>query len=97
MEYPSKGAKFDKKVEDILFNIDEGSNINEWIYYNIKPLLKEMLEIIDKEDVSIYIGAKLDNEVFSEVTITNNIRQKYTYTKVVSDGRIVRITVFSKS
>ena len=97
LEYPSKGAEFDKKVEDILFNIDEGSNINEWIYYNIKPLLKEMLEIIDKEDVSIYIGAKLDNEVFSEVTITNNIRQKYTYTKVVSDGRIVRITVFSKS
>ena len=97
LEYPSKGAKFDKKVEDILFNIDEGSNINEWIYYNIKPLLKEMLEIIDKEDVSIYIGAKLDNEVFSEVTITNNIRQKYTYTKVVSDGRIVRSTVFSKS
>lgn len=97
LEYPSKGAKFDKKVEDILFNIDEGSNINEWIYYNIKPLLKEMLEIIDKEDVSIYIGAKLDNEVFSEVTITHNIRQKYTYTKVVSDGRIVRSTVFSKS
>ena len=56
-----------------------------------------MLEIIDKEDVSIYIGAKLDNEVFSEVTITHNVRQKYTYTKVVSDGRIVRSTVFSKS
>lgn len=60
MEYPSKGAEFDKKVEDILFNINAGSNKNKWIYYNVKPLLKEMMEIMEKEDVSIYIGAKLD-------------------------------------
>ena len=97
MEYPSKEAEFDKKVEDILFNIDEGSNKNKWIYYNVKPLLKEMLEIIDKEDVSIYIGAELDNDVYAEVTVTHNVVQRYTYTEVVREDRMVRTTnIFSK-
>lgn len=97
MEYPSKGAEFDKKVEDILFNINAGSNKNKWIYYNVKPLLKEMMEIMEKEDVSIYIGAKLDNEIYSEVTVANNVVQRYTYTEVVREDRMVRTTnIFSK-
>ena len=97
MEYPSKEAEFDKKVEDILFNIDEGSNKSKWIYYNVKPLLKEMLEIIDKEDVSIYIGAELDNDVYAEVTVTHNVVQRYTYTEVIREDRMVRTTnIFSK-
>ena len=56
-----------------------------------------MLEIIDKEDVSIYIGAELDNDVYAEVTVTHNVVQRYTYTEVIREDRMVRTTnIFSK-
>lgn len=97
LEYPSEGPEFDKKVKDILFNINEGINRKKWIYNNVKPLLKEMLKIMEKDDISIYIGAKLNNEVYAEVTVRNNTVKRHTYTKVVSEERIIITTdIFSK-
>ena len=97
LEYPSEGSEFDRKVKDILFNINEGINIKKWIYNNVKPLLKEMLKIMEKDNISIYIGAKLNNEVYAEVTVTDNTVKRHTYTKVVSEERMIITTdIFSK-
>lgn len=95
VEYQTKGAEVDEKVKEVLFNIyDE----DKTVFYDVKKLLVKMLEIIDKENVSIYIGAFLDGEVYAEVSIEKNKVNKYTRTEIINEGEMCRTTrIFSKT
>lgn len=93
LEYPSKGNKIDEKVKALMLNIREGSNV----YYDVVPILKNMIEIMDKNDISINIASKFGGETHSEIKVEHNIVQSYTCTKRVSAERICKtIDVFKK-
>lgn len=93
LEYPSKGNKIDERIKEFMLNIMDGSNV----YYDVVPILKNMLEIMDNKDISINIEAKFGGEIHSEVKVEHNTVQRYTFTKRVSRERRCKTTdIFKK-
>lgn len=72
LEYPSEGNKIDERAKEFMLNIVDGSNV----YYNVVPILKNMIEIMCKNDISINIEAKFGGEIYSAVKVEHSIVTK---------------------
>lgn len=72
-----------KEILKLLFKIEKQISY----YYDVMPLLKEMLKIITNEKITIYIKAEI-KEVYSEIVIENGFWNKYIYTEFISEEEI---------
>lgn len=85
MGYPIINEEFDKKVLEFLFKINE----ENWYYYDVTPILKWLVNEISAEKPSIYITARVDGEICSEVVVVNGIVQEYIETMIVNEGEML--------
>lgn len=93
IQYKTMNADFDKKVAEFLFS----SNGEHWYYYNVFPILEWITKILE-QNVSIFIKAEVDKEVYSEIEIEDGIVHKYTKTEIVNEGEMHIIKViFAKN
>ena len=65
------------------YEIDKGITkyFEEKCYYDVFPVLKCMVSKMARDDISIHITSKINDEVFSEVEVVNSVVEKYTFTK----------------
>lgn len=84
VKYPMSSAEVNNEIFQYLFeNIEKN-----WNYYDVFPVFKVLANKISRDDVSIYVVAEINNEVFSEVEVVNNIVHKYTFTKILNEGEM---------
>lgn len=88
--------KHDRKVDELVIKYLLVDVAAKWYSYNVLPIFKWMLETTGS--LSISITSEIDEDVFSEIEVSNGIVQKYTFTKVIDEGEMHIIKkIFAKT
>ncbi len=85
IEYPTKGAAFDKMVLNYLLIIKEKTEY----YYNVFPILRKMLQELATARVSISVIALKDDVVCSKIEVVEGIVKEYTKSKAINEEEMV--------
>lgn len=85
IEYPTKGAAFDKMVLNYLLIIREKTEY----YYNVFPILRKMLQELATVKVSISVIALKDDVVCSKIEVIEGIVKEYTKSKAINEEEMV--------
>ncbi len=94
IEYPTMDEEFDRKVLELLLNIND----KNYYYYDAFPILKLMLSIISDETISLCITAKVEDEISSDIYIEKGIVQRYTKTEIISENQMnINKTICAKN
>ena len=85
IEYPMISKKLNKKIFEEFIKFTN----NKWYYYDVFPIFLLIFNKLKKHNINtIHITSMIEEEVYSEIKMVNNIVQVYTVTQIVSENEI---------
>ncbi len=85
IEYPMISKELNKKIFEEFIKFTN----NKWYYYDVFPIFLLIFNKLKKHNINtIHITSMIEEEVYSEIKMVNNIMQVYTVTQIVSENEI---------
>lgn len=85
IEYQIVSKEIGKKIFEDFLELDD----TKWYYYDVFAIFKWVVNKMEDSDMnSLHIIAEIDNEVYSEIKMVDNIVQTYTTTQVIREDEM---------